>query len=48
MVDEEDSFSRLRELLNEIPLRELRKVFGTCFKHLTAVTQGMEATYLEE
>jgi hypothetical protein len=40
MVDEEDLFYRLRELLNELPVRELRKVFDTWLKRLTAVTQG--------
>jgi hypothetical protein len=39
-VDEEDLFSRLRELLNEIPVRELRKVFDTWIKRLMAVTRG--------
>jgi hypothetical protein len=48
MVDEEDLFCRFRELLNEIPVRELRKVFDTRIKRLTDVTRGMEATYLEE
>jgi hypothetical protein len=48
MVDEEDLFHRLRELLNEIPVRELRKVFDIWIKHLTAVTRGMEATDFEE
>jgi hypothetical protein len=40
MADEEDLFYRLRELLNEIPFRELRKVFDTWVKRLTAVTRG--------
>jgi hypothetical protein len=48
MVDEEDLFYRLRELLNEVPVRELGKLLDTWIKHLTAVTRGMEATYLEE
>jgi hypothetical protein len=48
MVDEEDLFYRLRELLNEIPVQQLRKVFDTWIKRLMAVTRGMEATYLEE
>jgi hypothetical protein len=48
MIDEEDLFYRLRELLNEIPVRELRMLFDTWIKRLTAVTRGMEATYLEE
>jgi hypothetical protein len=39
MIDEEDLFYRLRELLNEIPVRELRKVFDTWIKHLAAVTR---------
>jgi hypothetical protein len=29
MVGEDDLFHRLQELLNEIPIKELRKVFGT-------------------
>jgi hypothetical protein len=45
---EEELFYRLRELLNEIPIRELRKVFDTWIKSLPAVTPGMGATYLEE
>jgi hypothetical protein len=40
MVDEEDLFSRLRELLNEIRVRELRKAFDTWIKRLTGVTRG--------
>jgi hypothetical protein len=48
MVGETDLFYRLRELLNEIPVRELRKVFDTWIKRLTAVTRGMETTYLGE
>jgi hypothetical protein len=41
MVNEEDLFYRLRELLNEMPVRELRKVFDTWIKRLTAVTRGI-------
>jgi hypothetical protein len=48
MVDEEDFFSRLREFLNEIPVRELGKVFDTWIKRLMAVNRGVEATYLKE
>jgi hypothetical protein len=48
MVDEEDLFYQLLELLSEILVRELRKVFDTWIKRLMAVTRGMEATYLEE
>jgi hypothetical protein len=48
MVDEEDLLCRLRGLLNEIPVRELRKVFDTWTKRLTVVTGRMEVTYLEE
>jgi histone-lysine N-methyltransferase SETMAR len=48
MVGEEDLFDPLRKLLNEIPVRELRKVFDTWIERLTAVTRGMEVTYLEE
>jgi hypothetical protein len=40
MVDEEHVFSRLRNLLNEIPIRELRKGFNTWIKRLTGVTRG--------
>jgi hypothetical protein len=40
IVEDEDLFYRLRELLNEIPVRELRKVFGTWIKRLMAVTRG--------
>jgi hypothetical protein len=39
MVNEENLFYRLRELLNEIPVRELRKVFDTWIKRLMDVTQ---------
>jgi transposase len=48
MADEKDLFYWLRELLNEIPVRELPKVFDTWIKRLTAVTRGIEATYLQE
>jgi hypothetical protein len=48
MVDQEGLFYRLRELLNKISIRELRKVVNTWLKRLTAVTRGVEATYLEE
>jgi hypothetical protein len=40
MVDEEDPFYRLRELLNEIPVRELRKVPDTWIKRLLAITRA--------
>jgi superfamily I DNA/RNA helicase len=40
VVDDEDLSYRLRELLNEIPVRELRKVFDTWIKRLAAVTGG--------
>jgi hypothetical protein len=40
MVHEEDLCYRLPELLNEIPVRELRKVFDIWIKRLTAVTRG--------
>jgi hypothetical protein len=45
MVDEEDLFYRLQELLNDIPIRELRKVFIAWNKRLVDVSRGMEATY---
>jgi hypothetical protein len=48
IIDEEDLFDRLRELLNEIPVRELRKGFDTWIKRLTVATLGMEATCREE
>jgi hypothetical protein len=48
MADEEDLLCRLRELLNEIPVRELRKLFDPWIKRPTAVTRGMEATYLKK
>jgi hypothetical protein len=32
MVDEKDLFCRLQELLNDIPIRELRKVFTAWIK----------------
>jgi hypothetical protein len=40
MVDEEDLFYRLGKLLNEIPVRQLRKIFNTWIKLLRAATQG--------
>jgi hypothetical protein len=40
MVDEAGFFYRLPELLNEIPVRELKKVFDTWTKRLMAVTRG--------
>jgi hypothetical protein len=41
MIDKEDLFDRLRQLLNEIPVRELRKVFETWTKRLAAVAWGV-------
>jgi hypothetical protein len=40
MVGEEDVFDQLRELLNEIAVRELTKVFSTWIKRPTAVTRS--------
>jgi transposase len=40
MAKEEDLFYQLRELLNEILVRELSKVFDTWIKRPTAVTRG--------
>jgi hypothetical protein len=40
IVDEKDLFDRLRALLNEIPLRELKKVFDIWIKRFMAVTRG--------
>jgi hypothetical protein len=45
MVDEEDLFYRLQELLNDIPTRELRMVFIALIKRLVDVSKGMEAIY---
>jgi hypothetical protein len=42
MVDEEDLFSRLRELLNEIPVREFSKIFDTWIKDLKKESQLTE------
>jgi hypothetical protein len=43
MADEEDLFYRLQELLNDIPIRELRKVFAAWINRLVDVSKGMEA-----
>jgi hypothetical protein len=40
MVDEEDLFYRLEELLNEVPIHELRKVFTAWIKRLIDVNNG--------
>jgi hypothetical protein len=40
MVDEEDLFYRLQELLNDILIRELRKVFTSWIKRLVDVSKG--------
>jgi hypothetical protein len=40
MVDEECLFYRLQELLNDIPIRELRKVFTGWIKRLADVSKG--------
>jgi hypothetical protein len=40
MVDEEDLFYRLQELLNGISCKELDKVFGTWINRLMIVSQG--------
>jgi hypothetical protein len=40
MVYEEDLFYRLQELLNDIPIRELRKVFTAWIKRLVDVSKG--------
>jgi hypothetical protein len=45
MVDEGDLFYRLQDLLNDILIRELRKVFTAWVKRLVHVSKGMEAIY---
>jgi hypothetical protein len=45
MVNEEDLFSRLQELLNDIPIRELRKIVTALTKGLVDMSQGMDAIY---
>jgi hypothetical protein len=40
MVDEEDLFYRLQDLLNDIPIRELRTVFTAWIKRLVDVSKG--------
>jgi hypothetical protein len=40
IVDEEDFFYRLRELLSDIPIRELHKVLTAWMKRLVDVSQG--------
>jgi hypothetical protein len=45
IVDEEDLFYRLQELLNDIPIRELRKVFTSWIKRLVDVSKAVEAIY---
>jgi hypothetical protein len=39
MVDEEDLFYRLQELLNDIPIRELRKVSTAWVKRFVDVSE---------
>jgi hypothetical protein len=48
MVDEEDLFNWLKEMLNEIPRTELDKVFGASINQLMMVSGAMEATHGEE
>jgi hypothetical protein len=43
MVDEENLSYRLQEILNDIPIRELRTVFTARIKRLIGVGKGMEA-----
>jgi hypothetical protein len=45
MVDEEDLFYPLKDLLNRILRRDLAKVFGTWINCLMAVSQG-DAAYI--
>jgi transposase len=40
IVEEDALFHRLQELLNEIPIKELRKAFDTCINRLLDVSQG--------
>jgi hypothetical protein len=40
MVDEDDLFNRLKEILNEIPWKELDKVFGAWINRLMRVSGG--------
>jgi hypothetical protein len=40
MVDEEDLFYRLQELLNDIPIRELCKIFTAWIKRLVDMSKG--------
>jgi hypothetical protein len=40
MIDEADLFSRLQELLIDIPIRELCKVFTVWIKRLVDVNKG--------
>jgi hypothetical protein len=39
-VDEEDLFNRSKEILNEIPWKELDKVFGAWINWLMTVSGG--------
>jgi histone-lysine N-methyltransferase SETMAR len=45
VVDEDDLFYRLQEILNEIPAAELRQVFQNWMKPFGDISRGMEATY---
>jgi hypothetical protein len=47
MIDEDDLFCRLQELLNEMPIKELRKVFGAWTNWLLDVNRGIEAIYVD-
>jgi hypothetical protein len=40
MVDEEDLFNRLKEILDEIPQKELNKVFGAWINRLMTASGG--------
>jgi hypothetical protein len=45
MIDEEDSFDRLQELLSGISCKELDKVLGTWINRLMIISQG-DGAYL--
>jgi hypothetical protein len=40
MVDEKDLFYRLQAVLNDIPIRELHKVFTAWIKRVVDLSQG--------
>jgi hypothetical protein len=46
-VDEAEIFHRLQELLNAIPINELRKVSGAWINLLLDANLGIEAIYFD-